>query len=113
MVRAAAIRDHVLPLLRSRGRAHRYGRLGGAGPLHLTTWEDGPFRFVLREPYRPLGAGAGWTAAPVARAAPPPFGLDVERGARLVLSAAWDPDGAVELVAFRPGAWEREVLALR
>ena len=55
--RAVAIRDSVLPLVRSKGQKHHYGCAGVAGPCHLTTWEDGPFRFVLREPYRPLGAG--------------------------------------------------------
>jgi hypothetical protein len=119
-VRVAAIRDHVLPLLRARGQEHRYGCPGGLGPLHLTAWEIGPFRFVLREPHRPV-AWTEWSATPAARTTPRPggdpalrlFGLDVEQGERVVLSLAWDPGGAVEVVAFRPGTWEDKVLTLR
>ncbi len=115
-----AIRDSVLPLVRSKGQKHQYGCVGVAGPCHLTTWESGPFRFVLREPYRPL-ARAGLSDAPNtwallprrgADSAPPPFGFDVWRGGGVVLSVGWVPDGPVEVVALLQGAWEDEALAL-
>ena len=118
--RVLAIRDRVLPLLRSKGQKHQYGCAGVAGPRHLTTWEDGPFRFVLREPYRPLTRAGLSDDAPNTWAmphrgagpAPPPFGFDVWRGEGMVLSVGWDPAGPVEVVALRPGAWEDEALAL-
>ena len=40
-----------------------------------------------------------------------PYGLDVWRRQR-VLSLAWDPDGRIEVVGFRPGVWEAETLSL-
>ena len=116
--RAAAIRDHLLPLVRSRGQRHQYGRAGAIGPLHLTTWESGAFRFVLRAPFSPLRFGPAaeppvrCAAGPGRGPALPPFGLDVQRGRRVLLSVAWDREGAVEVVAFRHGAWEDEALAL-
>ena len=118
--RALAIRDRVLPLVRSKGQKHQYGSAGLAGPCHLTTWEDGPFRFVLREPFRPLTRAGLSDDAPNTWAmphrgagpAPPPFGFDVWRGEGMVLSVGWDPAGPVEVVALRPGAWEDEALAL-
>ena len=115
-----AIRDRVLPLLRSNGQKHQYGCVGAAGPCRLTTWETGLFRFVLREPYRPmaragLSADAPDTGAMPPReddAAPPPFGFDVWREDGVVLSVGWGTDGAAVVVALRPGAWEAEALAL-
>ena len=118
--RILAIRDRVLPLVRSKGQKHQYGRAGVAGPCRLTTREDGPFRFVLREPYRPLTRAGLSDDAPNAWAmphrgagpAPPPFGLDVWRGGGMMLSVAWGTGGPVEVVALRPGVWEDEALAL-
>ena len=122
--RVLAIRDRLLPLVRSKGQKHQYGRAGVAGTCRLTTWEDGPFRFVLREPYRPLARAGSFDDAPDAWAMPPraadpipapapaPFGLDVWRGGGVVLSVGWVPDGPVEVVALWPGAWEDEALAL-
>ena len=117
--RALAIRDRVLPLLGSNGQKHQYGCAGVAGPCHLTTWESGPFRFVLREPYRPLARAGSPDDAPDTWAiprrgagpAPPPFGFDVWRGEGMVLSLGWDPAGPVRVVALRPGAWKEEALA--
>jgi hypothetical protein len=122
--RVLAIRDRLLPLVRSKGQKRQYGCAGVAGPCRLTTWEDGPFRFVLREPYRPL-AQAGWSGdapdtwamAPrvpdaIVASAPAPFGLDVWRGGGVVLSIGWVPDGPVEVVALQHGAWKDEALAL-
>lgn len=58
---ASIIRDHVVPLVQSRGQGHQYGCMGACGPLHLTTWDCSPFRFVLRVPFRPPGV-SGKTA---------------------------------------------------
>jgi hypothetical protein len=118
--RVLAIRDGVLPLVRSKGQKHQYGSAGLAGPCHLTTWESGPFRFVLREPYRPLARAGSpddapdtWAMPPCgADPAPPPFGFDVWRGEGMVLSVGWGTDGPIEVVALRPGAWQDEALAL-
>jgi hypothetical protein len=116
--RAIAIRDHIVPLVQSRGQGHQYGRAGVSGLLHLTTWKCAPFRCVLRVPFRPPGVpgeAASQRAEPVPhqRSSPAllPYGLDVWRRQK-VLSLAWDPDGLVEIVAFRRGAWEVEALAL-
>ena len=116
--RVVAIRDHLVRLVQSRGNGHQYGLGGMFGPLHLTTWETGPFRFVLRTPYRPSGmpieADARRLGPVPQRASNPallPYGLDVWRRHR-VLSVAWDPNGPVEVVSFRRGAWEAETLAL-
>ena len=112
--RASTIRDHIVPLVQSHGQGHQYGCVGVSGPLHLTTWSCSPFRFVLRVPFRPPGVPG--TTAPQRPDAMPnpgmlPYGLDVWRRQR-VLSLAWDPDGRIEVVGFRPGVWEAETLSL-
>ena len=112
--RASTIRDHIVPLVQSNGQGHQYGCVGVCGPLHLTTWDCSPFRFVLRVPFRPPGVpGKTATQRPEVMLNPVmlPYGLDVWRRQR-VLSLAWDPDGRIEVVGFRPGAWETETLAL-
>ena len=115
--RAAIIRDHVVPLVQVRGQGHQYGCAGQSGPLHLTTWECGQFRFVLRVPFGPPGVqgkvvdqhptAAGRKSNPALL----PYGLDIWRRLR-VLSVAWEPDGRFEVVGFRRGTWEADTLAL-
>jgi hypothetical protein len=116
--RAAALRDHLVPLVRLKGQWHQYGYGGGSGPLRLTTWETGPFRCVLRIPFGPPGVRAPWMPElpkPVLsrgrRPAPLSYGLDVWTEER-VLSIAWAPDGTLEVVTFQRGTWEDEALAL-
>ena len=117
--RAAAIRDHLGPLLLRRGQRKQYGHAGSSGPLLLPTWDTCRFRGVLRVPFGPFAAtvdGASARAGVAPRTRRPallPYGLDVRAGGRRLLSVAWEPDGAVEVVAFRRGAWEEEALRLR
>ena len=68
--RGLAIRDRVRPHQRSNGQTRRHGCAGVAGPCRLSTREDGRFRFVPREPHRPLERIAGSSEAPNTRAAP-------------------------------------------
>jgi hypothetical protein len=110
--RAAAIRDHLIPLVLLRGQKHQYGQAAGVGPVRLTTWDTGRFRFVLRVPYSPSGTQVVLCAEhprsvppQKRRSAPLPFGLDIWMRRRL-LSIAWEADGAVEVIAFRRGTWE-------
>lgn len=112
---AVTIRDHVLPLVRARGQRHQYGRAGDIGPVHLTTWERDPLRFVLRVPFDPLGTEAATnihagTALSDESTTRLPFGLDVWAAAR-VLSVAWNRTELV-VITFRHGPWESEALAL-
>jgi hypothetical protein len=112
--RVSTIRGHIVPLVQSHGQGHQCGCVGVSGPLHLTTWNCRPFRFVLRVPFRPPGV-PGTTATQRPDAIPNPvmlpYGLDVWRRQR-VLSLAWDPDGRIEVVGFLPGVWEVETLSL-
>jgi hypothetical protein len=45
-------KDHSLKHGTDQAPPHRDGRLGSHGPLHPTIREDGPVRFVPREPDR-------------------------------------------------------------
>jgi hypothetical protein len=117
--RAVALRDQLVPLVQQQGQRHQYGCAGRAGPLHLTTWESGPYRFILREPFMPLGH----VPAPASHRAPEPrdrtlddpvslaYGLDGWLNDRVMLSLAWNVAGPVMVLTFQPGTWADEALA--
>jgi hypothetical protein len=82
--RALAIRDHVLPLLRS-------GTAVVMGSTRFVTREAKPFLFAFRGPLANV------------LAEPQPYCLDVFHRGRKVMSLEWADDGSVRLVSFRPG----------
>jgi hypothetical protein len=119
--RAVALRDKLLPLVQQRGQRHQYGCAGRTGALHLTTWECGPYTFVLREPFAPFGLstrpiadeaeeeGQRVSADPALLA----FGLDAWLRGQAMLSLAWDVNGQTVVLAFQPGAWVNQTMAFR
>ena len=72
---------------------------------------------MLRVPFGPFAATENTASARAGgrpnRPALLTYGLDVWAGDHRVLCIAWEPDGAVEVVAFQSGRWEEEALRLR
>ena len=112
--RALAIRDHLLPLIRSRGTMREVS--GAAGRLAVCEMEG--FTCTLRGPFTAWPAEAPPTASyeqaiSRQRAKPAlPWCLEVWHG-HTVLNLQWGDDGALEVVSFTRGLWEDTVLALQ
>jgi hypothetical protein len=107
---AAAIRDHIVPLIEAKGRAQ------AVGPTKQMMWEAGSFRFALRKPSSPdpLREGSpNYSEALASKDASEmlPYGLDIWDNEK-VLSLEWDAD-KMAMTEFEHGPWEEEVLALR
>ncbi len=109
--RALAIRDHLLPLVRTLGAVREISK----GGLRLVTWKAGRFAFTLRGPFTswPDAAPDPYAAALAEQRASPvlPWGLDVWHGCK-VLSLQWDDAGRAEVISFNRGPWEAEALAM-
>jgi hypothetical protein len=106
---AALIRDHVVPLVKAKGKPRP------VGPTSEMMWEAGPFRFALRTASSPalLPANApDYSEAQAEKEASRmlPYGLDIWHRDK-VLSVQWDADELV-VSSFHRGAWENDVLAL-
>ncbi|MEQ8816697.1 MAG: hypothetical protein RLO51_13285 [Thalassobaculum sp.] len=110
---ALAIRDRVLPLVRSRGTMEE--QWGGLRRITLST---GPWSFSHWTPFKTLGTGEasspGYRHAIEQQRAGPTleYGLDIRlRGAK-VLGLLWSDNGAFDVNLFERGDWETLVLDL-
>lgn len=111
-VRALAIRDHLVTVVRERGRLQVQ-----SGPLRQIVFQDGPWMVSHWTPFNALSPGEasspGYRHALERQHTRPdlPYGLDVWHGER-VLSILWSDQGIFEVVVFVRGAWEAEALKL-
>ena len=108
--RARALRDLLVPLIQANGETEQVG--GG----RFVVWKYPPWLLMLRTPFTRWPGSrdpASHREAVLMQQAKPvlPFGLDVFQSGK-VMSLQWAEDGRFELISFRPGPWEVEVLTL-
>jgi hypothetical protein len=110
--RALAIRDHLLPVVRERGRLQIQ-----RGPLRLIVFETGAWIVNHWTPFNALSpeeaSSPGYRHALERQHIRPdlPYGLDVWHGTN-VLSILWSDQGLFEVRTFVRGSWEEEALKL-
>jgi hypothetical protein len=111
--RALAIRDHLVPLVRDRGRLELQ-----QGSVRLVGFQSGPWVIQHWTPFSELDTGEassrGYRHALERQHGRSnlPYGLDVWHDGAKVLSVLWADDGASEVASFVRGSWEDEALAL-
>jgi hypothetical protein len=111
--RALAIRDHLVPLIRERGRLELQ-----QGSVRLIVLQTDSWTIEHWTPFSELDAGEA--SSPGYRHALErqhgrsnlPYGLDVWHDGAKVLSVLWADDGTCEVASFVRGSWEDEALAL-
>ena len=110
--RALAIRDHLLPVVRSRGRLQIQ-----RGALRLIVFETGPWIVNHWTPFNALSpeeaSSPGYRHALERQHTRPdlPYGLDVWHGEK-VLSILWSDQDLFAVTTFVRGPWEEEALKL-
>lgn len=110
---ALAIRDHVLPLVRSLGTLE--DQWGG---LRRITLSMDPWSFSHWTPFKALSSGEASSpgyrhAIEQQRAgATLEYGLDVRYRGHRVLGLLWSDEGSYAVTVFERGDWETQVLAL-
>ena len=106
--RALAIRDHLLPLVRDRGTLECQ-----RDAVRLITLQLDPWLLKHWTPFNDLSpeqaASPGYRHALARQRTRPelPYGLEVWRDDRKVLSVLWAQDGSFEVDSFVRGSWER------
>jgi hypothetical protein len=111
--RALAIRDHLVPLVRARGRLEVQ-----RGTLRLITLQTGPWTLTHWTPFNDLApdeaSSPGYRHALERQQAGPvlPYGIEVWRGKNKVLCMVWADDGTSEVISFVGGPWEDEARRL-
>jgi hypothetical protein len=110
---ALAIRDHVLPLIRSRGVLELQ-----RGAVRVIGWRTGAWHFEHWTPFSELNAGEasspGYRHALQRQHTLPDllYGLDVWLSGTHRLGVLWSDDGDFHVGVFDRGTWERQVLQL-
>jgi len=110
--RALAIRNHLLPLVRKRGRLE-----GQHGPVRLIVLEAGALTINHWTPFNELSPGEasspGYRRALERQHGGPalPYGLDIWHGTK-VLGMLWADDRRFQVLTFVRGAWEDDALTL-
>jgi hypothetical protein len=110
LARALAIRDHVVPLIYGRGVL-----TGETDNVRILTWRAAFCGFLLRVPLnlppvddeRPMRA-----PRPSGLPSELHYGLDVTRNRVRLLTVQWAENGRAELLFFKPGHWEADVLGI-
>lgn len=110
---ALAIRDHLVPLIRTRGAIEVQ-----RDSVRVVAWRPGEWGLEHWTPFSELQPGEA--ASPAYRHALArqhmrpdlPYGLDVWLSGERVLSVLWADDGNFQVAAFTRGTWEAEALAL-
>lgn len=111
--RALAIRDHLVRLVRDRGKQEVQ-----RDSVRLISFQTGPWTATHWTPFNELGAGEasspGYRHALARQKGAPdlPYGIDVWHCGVKVLSVLWADDGTSEVARFVPGPWEDEALRL-
>jgi hypothetical protein len=110
--RALAIRNHLLPVVRERGRLQIQ-----RGPLRLIVFETGAWIVNHWTPFSALSpeeaSSPGYRRALERQHIRPdlPYGLDVWHGTK-VFSILWSDQDLFEVTTFVRGSWEEEALKL-
>jgi hypothetical protein len=110
--RALSLRDHLLPLIRQRGKLQVQ-----RDAVRIIALELGPWLFNHWTPFNELAAeqaaSPGYRRALEQQRSRPglPYGLDVWHGEK-VLSVLWADHGAFAVDSFIRGDWEDQALAL-
>ena len=110
--RALAIRDHVLTVVRERGRLQIQ-----RGPLRQIVFETGPWIVNHWTPFNTLSpeeaSSTGYRHALERQHTRPdlPYGLDIWHGEK-VLSILWSDRERFKVAIFVRGSWEDEALKL-
>jgi|GEM_PF-671682 len=110
---ALAIRDHVLPLVRSLGTLENQW-----GGLRRVTLSMEPWSFSHWTPFKTLtsteASSPGYRHAVEQQRAGPTleYGLDIRHGGDQVLGLLWSDDGSFDVSVFERGDWEAQALAL-
>jgi hypothetical protein len=111
--RALAIRDHVLPIIRSRGVLEDLH-----GPVRAVVLKMEPWAFAHWTPFNELLPGEasspGYRHALERQHTRPDlaYGLDVMWQGAKVLSLFWADNGDFAVAEFIRGDWENKILAL-
>ena len=111
--RALAIRNHLVPLVRARGRLEVQ-----RGSLRLITLQTGPWTLTHWSPFKGLApheaSSPGYRHALERQHAGPvlPYGIEVWHDGTKLLSMLWADDGTSEVISFVCGPWEDEALRL-
>jgi hypothetical protein len=106
---AAIIRDHIEPLVRTKGHVQP------VGPTSQFMWETGQFRFAIRTVLSPeplLSDAPAYAKAQGEMEAHRmlPNGMEIWHNEK-VLSIEWDAT-ELKVIRFERGPWEQEVLRL-
>ena len=104
IARVTAIREHALRILREHGQ---WEMVSGTRELGATF--DG-LKMLYRTPFQPLPLESEllrYQRARVGGKANLPYGLDIWIPGKKVLNLEWSDDGALEIISFKPGDWER------
>jgi hypothetical protein len=111
--RALAIRDHLVPLVRDRGKLELQ-----EGSVRLIVLQTGPWTLNHWTPFNELASeqasSPGYRHA-LARQhgrVDLPYGLDLWHEGAKLLSVLWADDGSSEVARFVRGPWEHEAVAL-
>ncbi|PWS35906.1 hypothetical protein DFH01_20290 [Falsiroseomonas bella] len=110
---ALALRDHLVPLIRTRGAIEIQ-----RDAVRVVTWRPGDWGFEHWTPFNDLQPGEasspGYRQALKRQHTEPdlPYGLDVWLSGTRVLSVLWADDGSFHVAAFSRGPWEDDALAL-
>lgn len=110
---ALAIRDHMLQIMGIHGRSETI-----AG-IRVNAWAGNGFESVVNTPFTPLPHAppkpkSFADAAALQKYRPPmPYEISIwRRGYGKVLLLEWDHNGECEVVTFKRGSWEQELLSL-
>ena len=102
-LRAVRIRDHVLPLIQKHGSTEIDEVSSGLKSVSIS-WQVDDFSFSLRTPLT--------IALKCSKSLVDEWGLDIWKfGEHKRLNMVWN-NSELEVVSFRPGDWEAQVLAL-
>jgi hypothetical protein len=106
---AAVIRDHIGPLVRTKGHVQP------VGPTSQFMWNTGQFRFAVRTVLSPeplLSNAPAYAKAQGETEAHRmlPNGMDIWHNEK-VLSIEWD-EAELKVIMFERGPWEQDVLLL-
>ena len=110
---AIAIRDHVLPLVRSLGTLQEQ-----SGGLRRIILSIDPWSFSHWTPFKDLGSGEaaspGYRHAVEQQRAGPTleYGLDIRHQGARVLGLLWSDGGSYDVNLFERGEWETQILRL-
>jgi hypothetical protein len=110
---ALAIRDHLLPLIRSHGAIEVQ-----RDAVRVVSWRHDAWEFEHWTPFNDLQPGEasspGYRQALKRQHSEPdlPYGLDIRLSGARVMSVLWSDDGSFQVAVFSRGRWEQDVLAL-